>query len=171
MQLNGQAVQFLIFRFNVSHLFAHSLNISCIWPIDRILSGANTLDQRGPGTNGNEGILCIPQNSRAADSPSDSLMVGEGSYPYAEMQSVYPIAPAKWKEKGINLSFSHSLHCWLMAVECWSESLRWKASEIDMKEKLLKKLIIVSNASLNNKIQDIITTKLNRQVKLRLKKH
>ena len=40
-----------------------------------------------------------------------------------------------------------------------------------MKEKLLKKLIMVSNASLNNKIQDIITTKLNRQVKLRLKKH
>ena len=37
------------------HLFAHSLNENrSIWPIDRILSGATTPDQSGPGSNGNE---------------------------------------------------------------------------------------------------------------------
>ena len=36
---------------------------SSIWPIYRILSGAITLVQNGPGSNGNEGILHIPQSS------------------------------------------------------------------------------------------------------------
>ena len=33
---------------------------SSIRPIDRTLSGATTLGQSGPGSNGNEGALCIP---------------------------------------------------------------------------------------------------------------
>ena len=32
---------------------------SSIWPIDRTLSGATTLGQSGPGSDGNEGILCL----------------------------------------------------------------------------------------------------------------
>ena len=35
--------------------------VSSIQPIDRALSGATTLGQSGPGSNGNEGVLCIPQ--------------------------------------------------------------------------------------------------------------
>ena len=36
---------------------------SSIWPIDRTLSGATTLDHSGPGSNDNEWVLCIPQRS------------------------------------------------------------------------------------------------------------
>ena len=78
-QLNGLTVQFLTIQFNINHLFAHSLKgqTSSIWPIDMTLSGATTLGQSRPGSNGNEGILHIPQSSRAGTSPSDCLM----SYP------------------------------------------------------------------------------------------
>ena len=56
-----------------------------------------------PGSNGNEGILRIPQSSNIpGTSPSDCLvsypghsLVG-GSYPSAEWQSVYFTAPANW---------------------------------------------------------------------------
>ena len=34
-------------------MFAHSLNVSSIWPIDRTLSSVTTLGQSGPGSNGN----------------------------------------------------------------------------------------------------------------------
>ena len=36
---------------------------SSIWPIDRTLSGATTPAQSGPGSDGNQGILCIPKDS------------------------------------------------------------------------------------------------------------
>ena len=41
------------------------------------LSGATILVQSEPGSNGNEGVLRIPQSSTAGVSPSDCLM----SYP------------------------------------------------------------------------------------------
>ena len=51
--------------------------------------------QNGPGSNGNEGVLRIPQSpSITGTSPSDYL-VGV-SYPSAEVQSVYSTAPANW---------------------------------------------------------------------------
>ena len=65
-------------------------------------SGATTLGQSGPGNNGNEGVLCIPQGpSITGTSPSDCLVsyAGHslgGSYPSAEVQSVYSTAPADW---------------------------------------------------------------------------
>ena len=45
-----------------------------IWPIDRILSGASTPGESGPGGNGNEGVLHIPQISKNGASLSDGLM-------------------------------------------------------------------------------------------------
>ena len=67
------------------------------------LSGATTPGQSGPGSNGNEGVLRIPQSSSTAGtSPSDCLVsyaghsLGGGSYPSAEVQSVYSTAPADW---------------------------------------------------------------------------
>ena len=68
---------------------------SSIWPIDRNLSLATTPWQNGPGSNGNQGVLFIPQIYKVGDSPSDCLMtypryfLGEKSYSSAEMQSVY----------------------------------------------------------------------------------
>ena len=55
-----------------------SIQFSSIWSIDGTLSGATFPSQSGPGSNGNEGILCIPQSSSITEaSPSDCLV----SYP------------------------------------------------------------------------------------------
>ena len=62
------------------------------------LSGATTPGQGGPGSDGNEGVLRIPQSSSTAGtSPSDCSghSLG-GSYPSAEKQSVYSTAPTDW---------------------------------------------------------------------------
>ena len=74
-----------------------SMQFSFIWPIDRTLSGATTPGQSGSGSDGNEGVLCIPGMS-----PSDCLVSYpdhswvRGSYPSAVMQSVYSTASADW---------------------------------------------------------------------------
>ena len=68
-------------------------------PLIGTLSGATTPGQSGPGSDGNEGVLHIPQNFNLnRTSPSDCLVSYpghslEGSYPSAEKQSVYPTAP------------------------------------------------------------------------------
>ena len=70
-----------------------------IWPIDRTLSGATTLGQSGPETDGNEGVLYILQSFSITEaSPLDCLVSYPGHtlgefYPFAEMQSVYSVAP------------------------------------------------------------------------------
>ena len=38
------------------------LQFSSIWPIDRNLSGATTLGQSGPGSDGNDGVHRIPKS-------------------------------------------------------------------------------------------------------------
>ena len=81
----------------------HKYAVSSISPIDRALSGATTPSQSGPGSDGNEGELRIPQSSSIAEiSLSDCLVsymqdnLWRGSYPSAEKQSVYSTAPADW---------------------------------------------------------------------------
>ena len=71
------------------------------------LSGATTPGRSGPGSDGNEGVLRILQSSSlAGTSPSDCLvsypghLLGGGSYPSAEKQSVYSTAPADWARSG-----------------------------------------------------------------------
>ena len=55
-----------------------------------------------PGSDGNEGVLCIPQSSSTTKpSPSDCLVsyIGhslEESYTFAEKQLVYSTAPVDW---------------------------------------------------------------------------
>ena len=64
------------------------------------LSGATTPGQSELGSNGNEGVLHIPQSSSITGTlPSDCLVSYPGhslggSYPSAEKQSVYSTAPA-----------------------------------------------------------------------------
>ena len=66
---------------------------------DRALSGATIPGQSGLGSNGNEGVLHIPQSSSiTGTSPSDCLVSYLGhslgaSYPSTKVQSVYSIAP------------------------------------------------------------------------------
>ena len=81
---------------------------SFIWLIDRNLSGAIILGQSGPGSDGNEGVLHLPQSySITETSPLDCLVSylghllggGVGSYPSAQMQLVYSTAPAEWADQ------------------------------------------------------------------------
>ena len=72
---------------------------SSIWPI----SGDTTMGQSGPGSDGNEEVLYIPQSSSITGaSPSDFLVsyprhsFGGGSNSSAEMQSVNLTAPVDW---------------------------------------------------------------------------
>ena len=69
--------------------------------MDRILSGATTPGQSESESNGHEEVCSILQISKAGASPSDGLtsypghsLVVVGSYPSAEMQSVYSTTPA-----------------------------------------------------------------------------
>ena len=71
------------------------MQFSFIGSIDRILSGATIPGPTGPGSDGNEGVPRVPQNSIIiGNSPSDCLVsylghLLEETYPYAEMQLVY----------------------------------------------------------------------------------
>ena len=58
--------------------------------IDRILLGATTPSQSRSGSDGNEGVLRIPQSSRVIGT---SHYLGWGSYPSAKVLSVYSTAP------------------------------------------------------------------------------
>ena len=66
---------------------------SFICPIDKTLSGATTQGQSGPGNDGKERVLHIPQSSSITEtSPSGHLL--EESYSSAVMQLVYSAALA-----------------------------------------------------------------------------
>ena len=51
---------------------------SSIWPIDRTLSGATTLGQSGPGSDGNKRVVRIPQSSSITGALQSDFLV---SYP------------------------------------------------------------------------------------------
>ena len=71
-KLNGRTALFLTIQFTANHLFAHSLNVKQFYlTIDSTLSGTTAPGQSGLGNNGNEGVLYIPQVSKAGASPSD----------------------------------------------------------------------------------------------------
>ena len=73
------------------------------------LSGTTTPGQSGPGSDDNEGVLCIPQSANITGaSPSDCLMSYPGhslgeSYPSVEIQLLYSTAPppANWARGGV----------------------------------------------------------------------
>ena len=92
----SKTVQFQTIQFSISTQF------SSILPIDKTLLGDITLGQSGPGSDGNERVLHIPQSSSIiGTSPSDCLVSYPGhtlgkSYPSVEMQLVYFTAPGNW---------------------------------------------------------------------------
>ena len=87
--------------------FCISKQFSSIWPIESTLSSAITLEQRGPRSNSNEGVLHILQSSSiTGTSESDCLVSYPGHslgefYPSAGVQSVYSIAPGEWAIQGV----------------------------------------------------------------------
>ena len=103
-------------------LFGISIQFSSIWLIDRTLSGATPLTQSGLGSDGNEGVPRIPQNSSVTGTsdcfvsyplqrsswcilqPPPTQLTGpqstrlEESYTPTDKQSAYSIAPSLLKE-------------------------------------------------------------------------
>ena len=112
-QLNDQTVLFLTIQFSISHLCAQSLNDEQFYLTYRILPGATTPGQSGPGSDGNEGVFCIPQSSSITwHSQSDWFLSYPGhllvevvveSYPCAQMQSVYSTTLAEWAVEFLEL--------------------------------------------------------------------
>ena len=95
--LNFKIVLFQTIQFNISTQFRS------IWPRDRNLSGATTLSQSRPESDGNEGVLGFTQRSSIAAASASGclshiriLVAGVGSYSSAEKQSVYSQPPADW---------------------------------------------------------------------------
>ena len=60
-----------------------------VWPIDRILSGATTLSQSGPGSNVNKGVLHVLQSSSITGASQSDCLV---SYPRHLLKESYPSA-------------------------------------------------------------------------------
>ena len=56
---------------NVKNSNLSKPRFSSIWPIDMTLLDATTLCQSGPGSNGNERVLRIPQISSITGTSSD----------------------------------------------------------------------------------------------------
>ena len=61
------------------------------------------MDKSGPGSDGNQGVLCIPQNSSITRASLLNCLMSYlghscrvGSYPSVEIQSVYSTAPSDW---------------------------------------------------------------------------
>ena len=98
--------------------FSISMQFNSIKPIDRALSGATILGQSGPESNGNEGVLHISQSSSiTGTSPSNCLVsypglsLGWGSYPSADVQSVYSTAAADWANLYVRKNHEISKNC------------------------------------------------------------
>ena len=100
--------------------------------------------QSGPGSNGNEGVLRIPQSSSTAGtSPSDCLVsypghsLGGGSSPSAEVQSVYSTAPADWA--------IHRVKCQIVLFQIIQFSISTQTSKQFYFEQFSSALVCSSN--------------------------
>ena len=69
--------------------FSISTHFSSIWPIDRTLSTATTRSQSGPGSDGNEGALHIPQSSSIAGISPSNCLVSYPGHSLGEFYSIY----------------------------------------------------------------------------------
>ena len=59
------------------------------WPIDRTLSGATTPGQSGPGYDGNEGVLHIPESSSITGASLSDCLVSYLGHLFGEVLPLY----------------------------------------------------------------------------------
>ena len=106
---------------------------SSIWLLDKTLSGATTLGQSRPGSEGNEGVLHISQSSWAGALSSDCLM----SYPGHSLEEFY-------SSTGCSQYSTVPVDCWLVVlfygVSTLFRSFNAKLSHFD---KTLKQFCLV----------------------------
>ena len=126
--VKSKTVRFQTIQFSLCHLFGHSLDGETVLSHP---SGATTPGQSEPGSNSNEGLLCIFQGSSiTGTSPSDCLVsypdhsLRERSYPAAEMQVVYSTAQADWAT-GHSLGGLLAVHRDTVSVSYSPSPSRW----------------------------------------------
>ena len=82
-----KTVSFQTIQFSIGTQF------SSVWYIDRILSGATTPGQSGPGNDSNEGVLRIPQSSSITGTSLSDCLV---SYQDIHWVSFTPLQRCSW---------------------------------------------------------------------------
>ena len=113
--------------------FSISTQFGSIWPIDRTLSDITTLGQCGPGNDGNEGVLHIPQRSSITGTSSSDCLV---SYPghllrefssSAEIQTVCYTGLLNWAKKyqGQSSIYQDSVEQWIIIISCYQHGYPW----------------------------------------------
>ena len=75
-QLNIKTVLFQTIQFSVSNFFMHSIKVKKFLS-DTTLLGPTTLSQSGPMSDGNKGILRIPQSSSITRASSSGCLIDE----------------------------------------------------------------------------------------------
>ena len=68
--------------------------------VDRTWTGTTTPGPSGPGSNGNEGVLNIPQSSRCSLVTHDTHLLWRGSYLLCTLYSQVSLSPVDRSEKG-----------------------------------------------------------------------
>ena len=74
--------------------FSLSTQFISICPIDRVLSDATTPGQSGPGSNGNEGVLCILKSFSNIGAWQSNCLVSYTEHSLVE--GLTPTTPANW---------------------------------------------------------------------------
>ena len=105
---------------------------SSIWPINRTLLSVTTPDQSGPGNNGDEEVFSIDKNSSITGASLSDCLVSYpghlfvGSYPFAEMQSVYSTTRVEWDvfQLSINVYQFKTVSC-LVGCVLWHINSYW----------------------------------------------
>ena len=76
--------------------FSISTKFSSIRPIDRTLSGATTLGWSGPGSNGNKGVLRIPQSSYIIETSQSDCLVSYPGHSFWGQGILMPLQRSIW---------------------------------------------------------------------------
>ena len=117
-------LQVLLFNNNnlISVICLHIIkwSNSSIWTIDRTLLDATTPGQSGTGSNGNKGVLCIPQSSNITGAlPSDFV-----SYPgHILVVVVVVVGVLSNYRDAVCVFYSPSLLGWLYDAMTWKNPI------------------------------------------------
>ena len=143
---NDRTVLFLTIQFSISHLFALGLNVkNCsIWLIDRTLSGAATPSQSGLGSEGNEGVLHIPQSPNVTWTSPSGYLVSYVGYSlvgvlrhWRDVVSVF-FSPSKLGRMVYCHIQDTCLGC-LTSLQRWSRGIQHPPSRLGQLKLVLKK--------------------------------
>ena len=119
-------------RFDFKQFSLAEVQFSSIWSIDRTLLDSTAPGQSGPGSDGNEGVLSIPQSSSIiVTSPSDCFV----SYPGHSLsgEGLTPLQRCSWcilqpqltEQLNTHLYSSNEWFCVVIIMSCHQHVYPW----------------------------------------------